>query len=106
LAAKRTHQRAQAVRIGHGEVAVSGEPLDLVDHIVTARQRLRGEPFVEHQRIVRIALVKAGQRRRPLRLCRRVDQGAERPLPIRHIVRLLELPQRNSSSIFAAAAEM
>ena len=50
--AERANQRACAIGVGKREVAVPGQVLDQLQHVVAVRKRLRRKPFVEHQRIV------------------------------------------------------
>ena len=66
--------------------------LDRRQRIVTRRQRLGLEPFVEHQRVARITVVEDVQRRLA-QVAAAVHQRAERALPVGHVVRPLELAE-------------
>ena len=73
--------------------------LDRPGRALARRKRLRGEPFVEHQRIVAVALVEVRKRRLALGRVD-IDQHAERALPVGHVVGLvmLALGERGQSA--------
>ncbi len=75
-----------------------GQSRHRVDTIVAARQCLDREPFVEHQRVAFVARVESRQRLRALRRLA-VGKHAQSALPVGHIVRRLELPQRYAGRI-------
>ena len=60
-------QRPPAVGISDAEVGMAGQRLDHVDRVGALRRGLQREPFVEHQAVVPVAVVKFGEGRLALR---------------------------------------
>ena len=84
------HQGAQAVRVVQREIRMVGQVDHLIHRVGPHRQRLGGEPLVEHQAIVAIARVKV--RKGSVALGRiDVRENTQGALPVGHIVGGVEL---------------